>query len=447
MPLSRRQLLASAGAVTAAGMLPRWAFADGTTPTDPDRYFVFAYFFGGWDVLLALDPRDPDTFNEDRLAETGILPAYDQQDAALGAQPLIETGIDGMVFGPYIGELARHADKMAVIRGMAMGTVAHTTGQRHANTGRLPAGNTVRGSSMGTILASLLASDETIPNLTVGVESFNLDHPQWAGAVGANNANDLVDSLSPGQVTLAAAERDALERFFADERAATRRPWVQNALANRKTSRLLIEQEIAELFDVNQDSVQMNILRDRFGINDGSTGVGGSRALIAAQALTNGVSRCVSFRAANNLDSHNGDEWRGDHGPRIQSGYNAVAALIDSLAATPYKNTPDSWLDHTTIVLQSEFCRTPNLNSRGGRDHHITNSCVLIGAGIKGGQVIGATSDFKLGAQAVDLSSGQLTSGGEFIENEHISRSLLHSIGVTEDVADFRTPALLAALR
>ncbi|RYE92942.1 MAG: DUF1501 domain-containing protein [Myxococcales bacterium] len=71
----------------------------------------------------------------------------------------------------------------------------------------------------------------------------------------------------------------------------------------------------------------------------------------------------------------------------------ALSALIDDL-----KNTPapaalgGSWMDNTTIVLFSEFGRTPRFNPYGGRDHHFTNSCLLVGAGVQPG-VVGASSE------------------------------------------------------
>jgi len=41
----------------------------------------------------------------------------------------------------------------------------------------------------------------------------------------------------------------------------------------------------------------------------------------------------------------------------------------------------DTWLDHTTLFAFSEFARTPMFNQFGGRDHHLTSSCLLAGAG------------------------------------------------------------------
>jgi uncharacterized protein (DUF1501 family) len=49
-------------------------------------------------------------------------------------------------------------------------------------------------------------------------------------------------------------------------------------------------------------------------------------------------------------------------------------------------------LDNTLVLAMGEFGRTPQLNSRGGRDHWPgVWSILFAGAGIKGGQVVGAS--------------------------------------------------------
>ena len=60
MKTNRRDFLkiASASAVLPSlGILPSVLHA--ATPTITDQHFVFAYFSGGWDALLALDPPLP----------------------------------------------------------------------------------------------------------------------------------------------------------------------------------------------------------------------------------------------------------------------------------------------------------------------------------------------------------------------------------------------------
>ena len=57
-------------------------------------------------------------------------------------------------------------------------------------------------------------------------------------------------------------------------------------------------------------------------------------------------------------------------------------------------------LDSTLIIWMGEFGRTPQINANGGRDHFPQAfSSVLAGGGIRGGQVIGKTSDDGMSVQ------------------------------------------------
>jgi hypothetical protein len=49
-------------------------------------------------------------------------------------------------------------------------------------------------------------------------------------------------------------------------------------------------------------------------------------------------------------------------------------------------------LDTTLVVAMGEFGRTPKINKEAGRDHYPgAGSVLLAGAGVRGGNVIGAT--------------------------------------------------------
>ena len=447
MNLHRRtflELAAGLGLVSGAAMVPRRLGA--TEPTVTDRYFVFAYFHGGWDMLLGLDPKSPDDFPADKVSETGIEPAYDTIPDLDPADWFTETVVDGMTFGPYIGSLAGHARRLAVLRGMTMESVAHEVARRHALTGKAPAGSSVRGSSVATLLAYLLGENEPIPNLVCGINSFNVGHPSWASGLTTDTVDDLFKALSPGATQMPEGSRDALEAFFSAQEVGVTSPTALEIYANRRTARQIVDLDIASIFDVNSDAADMAYLREAFGVDSGLTGVGGPRALMAAQALTHGVSRCVSFRASANLDTHQGADWQDEHGPDLQAGFDSVAALASYLDATPFGDTGNSWLDHTTIVCMSEFAREAVLNSNGGRDHNLINSMLLLGGGIRGGQVIGATTDLGMLAQPVDLATGQLSESGELMTNEHVARTLLASIGIDDDIGDFRQSPIQALL-
>jgi len=76
--------------------------------------------------------------------------------------------------------------------------------------------------------------------------------------------------------------------------------------------------------------------------------------------------------------------------PDIDRGY---SALIEDLSGR-------GLLGETLVLLMTEFGRTPRINSMNGRDHWGPASSVLLaGAGVRGGQVIGATD--KHGAYVV----------------------------------------------
>jgi hypothetical protein len=72
----------------------------------------------------------------------------------------------------------------------------------------------------------------------------------------------------------------------------------------------------------------------------------------------------------------------------------AFASLLEDLAVTPSPETPGrTLLDETLVVAMGEFGRTTgDLNHMKGRDHH--NPCfpaLFAGAGVKAGQVLGAS--------------------------------------------------------
>jgi hypothetical protein len=65
----------------------------------------------------------------------------------------------------------------------------------------------------------------------------------------------------------------------------------------------------------------------------------------------------------------------------------AYSALLEDLSEC-------GLLDETLVVAVGEFGRTPKINSNGGRDHWgNSQSALLAGGGIRGGQVYGATDE------------------------------------------------------
>jgi uncharacterized protein (DUF1501 family) len=70
-----------------------------------------------------------------------------------------------------------------------------------------------------------------------------------------------------------------------------------------------------------------------------------------------------------------------------------LSNLIADLAAAPAGNGMTR-LDETLIVVKGEFGRTVGaLTDLAGRDHYFVHSALFAGGGVRGGQVIGETSE------------------------------------------------------
>lgn len=418
-------------------------------PADPRR-FLFAYFEGGWDQLLALDPRDPATTRPDVHR---IDPAYAQ--TAVRARGIQRVG--DLTFGPAVPPaFLRHAGRFSIVRGINMDTAAHEVGRRYFITGQRPRGLAAVGSSVAAEVAAHLGDLSAIPYLAMAVEAYALDLPSFARPLSVASLNDLVVALTPfsevDPAVLAAlrAFQDAppsctAERLDRDGLATTLRESQQRA-------RAYIEGQIARLFDLQRSDPEMQTLRARYGIEGVSNPVD-PRVLgfAAGQALKSGTSQVVSVRVAEGLDTHSA--WAADHPGRLEQGFLVLAALLDDLAETesPYGS---SLLDHTTVVAFSEFSRTPLLNSLEGRDHFLGNSCLVSGPGLVEGRVIGGSAE--IGMMPVDLepttgrprpdATLEMRAAGAVVPigPGHVLAAVLRSAGAPHDqLREAPLPALL----
>ncbi len=445
----RNALFAGGALATVAGLgglAPVVSLAQAQNAAVDPKYFIFCYFSGGWDILLGLDPRDPRLFTDGNLRTTRIQPGY----GLLTGNRDIITAPNGMQFGPFIGELAAHADRLAILRGMSMDTLTHEVGRRRFLTGMPPSGLTARGSSVATILAARFGEDEAIPNMAVQNETYNVDQPFFASALAVNSVADLLRALRPTAPILPSLEERQIHAFQRDVAACpspSASATFRAAEASRIKSRDMVQRGLDRLFDFTANTPEMLALRQHYGVtgNDSSPE---AQALLAAQAICGGVSRCVTIQATSGLDTHF-QEWATDQGPRQLRGFNAVARLLTDLARREHPFTGRSYLDHTVVVGFSEFSRTAMINQFGGRDHALTNACFLAGGGIVGGQVVGASSDVGLAPQNIDFGTGlvaEVPEAGETVRPEAVLRTLFALSGIEEDIADLRVDPIGALL-
>ena len=424
-----------------------------------DRYFLFLYFPGAWDVLLSLDPRDPVAFNEGNVAKTSILPAYDKLKSGTTAtnKPVWVNDVSGqpVLLGAQLGSMIEQFKKgrVAIVRGMSMDTVTHEVGRRRFITAKPPSGLLARGSSGATWLATLLGEKEIVPNLAMRFESYNIDQPNFASGLKVATVADLVRALKTAPEALSAKSAQLVDNFLSQQAmcpsAAARGSW-STAEASRLKSKQMTQGGLDKLFEFQAKTPEMEKLRGHYGISATDANALATlpaQAAMAVTALTSGVSRVVSATVSDGLDTHF-EDWTTVQAPRQLAAFELVSKMLDDLASRPYLGDKgESWLDHVTILGFSEFSRSPTLNNYSGRDHHITNSCFVAGAGIKGGQIIGQSSDLAMSPQTVNLVTGKVQPGAEILKPEHIYMAFLKQLGIAGDPYDLRVDPLTALLK
>ena len=132
--------------------------------------------------------------------------------------------------------------------------------------------------------------------------------------------------------------------------------------------------ERREVFDVTKEPLRD---LDRYGTHDF-----GRHCLLARRLLESGVTFVKVTHS--NYDTHN--ENFDFHLEQVGEFDQSFSALLDDLAQR-------GRLEHTLVVVMSEFGRTPRINHLYGRDHWSAAwSVALAGAGIKPGMVLGKTN-------------------------------------------------------
>jgi uncharacterized protein (DUF1501 family) len=428
--LKRRSFLKGAAGISSAaifGGLPFSQFAKAAELAPADRCFVFVYFSGGWDVLLSLDPKDPAVFTAERMSETRIFPGYNLLPGAPGVIKPTGSNID---FGPAIGKMQNHWDKMAIVRGINMNTVAHDVGYRYFLTGKEPNGNVPRNSSTAVEIVAQMKPRVPVPNIAYGIETFNDRHPGFANALKVGSSSDLLLTLSPSPTQIDSEIENALIDLNGQKVSCEAQLYDSRGLKTQyQDARLQMKDVLAaqlnKAFDFSL--VENAAVRAQYGLSmDKSTyNSPAGRAAMVATALKRGVSQCVSLGIGNaGLDTHFGSQ--AVHAANQKAGWDALGDLVSDLKMSAHPGG-GTFMDKTTIVVFSEFSRTPLINASNGRDHHITNSCMLLGAGIKPNTVFGKSGDVGMSAGLVNHNTGLPDANGFEILPDHIVATVLAS--------------------
>jgi hypothetical protein len=144
----------------------------------------------------------------------------------------------------------------------------------------------------------------------------------------------------------------------------------------------------------------------------------------AVEAMKRNVVRCVSF-AQGGFDTH-GQNYK-QQALVQQDLFDTLTTLVRTLDQTPHPTLAGKKLADTThILVVSDFCRTPQINMGGGRDHYPNNSALVISPKFKKNFVFGA-SDVE---QVLPAHAKKFVDGERAIAPPDLLATMLAALGV-----------------
>ncbi len=318
----------------------------------------------------------------------------------------IDTSVPGIQICEHLPQIARQMQDMAVIRSMSTKEGDHTRATYLARTGYLPQGP-IRYPTMGSLFSKELGEQTAdLPNfvsiapnrfVSPGAYGPGFLGPQYAPLVVGDVARggaamDEDDSLRVRNVNLPGGvdhrQLDGrLELLGTLETGfAASRPDVtveSHQLAYEKAVRMMRSQAVGAFKLDDED----NALRDAYGRNPFGQG-----CLLARRLIARGVPFIeVSLNSAGDNQGLGWDTHQDNF-----TGVRAMCEILDPAWATLMTDLGQrGLLDSTLIIWMGEFGRTPQIAAdRTGRDHFPAAwSTVLAGGGVRGGQVVGRTSE------------------------------------------------------
>lgn len=390
---SRRTLLTTAAAIPLSGWLSRLAAA---APAGPRvKSCILLWMAGG--------PSHIDTFD----------PKPDGPVDVRGEFKPIETSVAGIQISEHFPRFAKLMQHAAILRGMSTLESDHKLATYHLHTGYQNRGGAVSYPSLGAIVSKELGKrDVALPNfITIGrgpTEALT------SGFLGPDNQPLTVNDPSRGLDFInPTAPQDRFERqldllrgFDTDFHAShAEAPAIATHRSATDRAVRLMNSQQKQAFDLSKEPAA---LREMYSpvpppppraMAGGKMAGGGEKpgnfgqACLMARRL---VEAGVPFVEVVMGDGVGWDTHR-DNFPRTRALSlecdAAMAALVTDLQQR-------GLLDTTLVVWMGEFGRTPTCTG-GGRNHWSRAwSTVLIGGGIKGGQVIGKTD--KTGSTVAD---------------------------------------------
>lgn len=413
--------VALAGLLQGDGFFARAAEAAPNSPLTPKpphrpvkvKSCIFLFMYGGpsqmdlFDYKPELQKRHGQTVNLElrrKAVKPGVLLGSRRQWA--------QHGKSGLWVSDALPNIARHADKLAVVKSLYADSFAHGSAMIQMNSGRVIQGHPSMGSWIDYGLGTL---NQNLPGYVVMLDqrggpisgaanwSSGFMPAAYQGTVLRSSGQPVLDLDSSSHYP-AGMQRDLISTAN-DLNAAhlAAHPGYSELQARIASYELAfqLQRTAPEALDLTQETAAT---KEMYGLNEAGAGhplaLGpapfGRQCLIARRLVERGVRFIQIYHGGGhqqqNWDAHNGvEENLSIHCPEIDK---PIAALLADLSQR-------GLLDETLVVWGGEFGRQPvGQGDKGGRDHNPKGfTYFLAGGGVKGGTSHGETDE--LGHEAV----------------------------------------------
>ncbi|MDR3638610.1 MAG: DUF1501 domain-containing protein [Isosphaeraceae bacterium] len=320
--------------------------------------------------------------------------------------PFTKHGQSGLAISSLFPHTAKFADDLCVIRSLYTDTAAHASGCLQMNTGSVLIGKPCLGSWLSYGLGS---ANESLPSFVVmtdprggpigGASNWTAGFmpASYQGTLFRGKGSPVLDLATPPGVSPHTQRHtlDLVQELNREHRAARSDQAELTARIQSYEMAYKMQVSATEVVDLDREDATT---RSLYGLDDDRTRDFGRKCLMARRLLERGVRFVQLYSGGGHLE----DTWDGhsdcvaNHTLHAGETDRPIAGLIADLKRTGL------W-DETLLIWGGEFGRTPTSEglNKPGRDHNPFGfSMWLAGAGVKGGQAIGATDE--LGFNAVE---------------------------------------------
>ena len=357
---------------------------------------IVLYTWGGMSHYESFDPK-PDAPSEVR-----------------GEFKSIPTATTGIRFCEYLPLLAKHSEKLAIVRSLYHDQGGHQQGMYTSLTGHKPEGGIKAGKrtnrpSLTAMIGRFQGVRPGTPNAVRMPYSMYDNGTQMAGEDGGrlgfnydpilirtpagkpfrgvtrytDRELNLKLNMEKARVVERRALLEELEQDLAYP-ASVESEYDQLDHFRKMAANMLLESPVRDAYDLEREDPRVRMM---YGDH-----ICGQTLLLARRLVEAGVPVVQALCSAGDLAGGSGDNWdtHKGHFPKMKERLRPVFDRSVSAFLTDLEQR--GLLDETLVVFLTDFGRTPKINGNGGRDHHPgVYSMVLAGGGIQGGQVYGSS--------------------------------------------------------